>query len=187
MGTRKAAKGDGHMKRNKKNEVFFLPLLGLLWILLLPGLGNEQGENGQIPSGGVGQQPDEEQGQQEVESMPQAILSVGGQEFTIVLEDNEAARALVERFPLSLEMADLHGNEKYTYLEQPLPTASYQPGQIKAGDFMLFGDDCLVVFYESFSSGYSYTRLGAIEDPAGLARALGEGPVSVQLTLNIDE
>ena len=50
------------MKRNKKNEVFFLPLLGLLWILLLPGLGNEQGENGQIPSGGVGQQPDEEQG-----------------------------------------------------------------------------------------------------------------------------
>ena len=55
MGTRKAAKGDGHMKRNKKNEVFFLPLLGLLWILLLPGLGNEQGENGQIPSGGVGQ------------------------------------------------------------------------------------------------------------------------------------
>ena len=119
--------------------------------------------------------------------MPQAILSVGGQEFTIVLEDNEAARALVGRFPLSLEMADLHGNEKYTYLEQPLPTASYQPGQIKAGDFMLFGDDCLVVFYESFSSGYSYTRLGAIEDPAGLARALGEGPVSVQLTLNIDE
>ena len=85
MGTRKAAKGDGHMKRNKKNEVFFLPLLGLLWILLLPGLGNEQGENGQIPSGGVGQQPDEEQGQQEVGSMPQAILSVDGQEFTIGL------------------------------------------------------------------------------------------------------
>lgn len=44
---------------------------------------------------------------------------------------------------------------------------------------MLYGSDCLVLFYETFTSGYSYTRLGSVEDPAGLAAALGRGSVSV--------
>ena len=44
---------------------------------------------------------------------------------------------------------------------------------------MLFGSDCLVLFYESFSSSYSYTRLGSVDDPSGLAAVLGQGSVEV--------
>lgn len=106
-------------------------------------------------------------------------LTAGGQEFTVTLADNESAHRLVDLFPLTLDMNELNGNEKFFYLDVELPSDPHQPGQINAGDLMLYGDNCLVLFYESFISGYSYTRLGSVDDPAGLVQALGGGTVEV--------
>lgn len=61
----------------------------------------------------------------------------------------------------------------------PLPTNRTDVGTIHAGDIMLYGDDCVVVFYETFTTSYSYSRIGRIADPAGLKEALGSGNVSV--------
>lgn len=44
---------------------------------------------------------------------------------------------------------------------------------------MLCGSDCLVLFYESFSSSYSYTASGQINDPDGLSFALVRDSVEV--------
>lgn len=57
--------------------------------------------------------------------------------------------------------------------------AASNPGSIQTGDLMLYGSSCLVLFYESFRTSYSYTRLGRVENPSGLASALGRGSVSV--------
>lgn len=111
--------------------------------------------------------------------MPQLKIEVGGQVFTATLLDNPTTRALLDRLPMTISMTDLNGNEKYYYLPESLPTNSQRPGNIHAGDLMLYGSDCLVLFYESFSSGYSYTRLGTVDDPNGLAAALGSGSVKV--------
>lgn len=106
-------------------------------------------------------------------------ITVNGRAFSATLYDNETARAFKERLPLTLDMSELNGNEKYYYLPESLPTNSSRPSVINAGDIMLYGGDCLVIFYESFSTSYSYTPIGKIEDPDGLAAALGSGSVRV--------
>ena len=106
-------------------------------------------------------------------------ISVNGQTFTATLADNATARALVEKFPLTADMQELNGNEKYFYLNADLPSNASRVGKISAGDVMLFGSNCVVIFYKSFSTSYSYTRLGRIENPADLEKVLGTGNVRV--------
>lgn len=110
-------------------------------------------------------------------------ISVGGRDFAVELAESASARALRERLPLTVTMGELNGNEKFCYLADPLPSAPERPGTIQAGDLMLYGPDCLVLFYESFASSYSYTRLGRVADPEGLADALGGGEVEVTFQL----
>lgn len=125
-------------------------------------------------------QENQESSESEETAMPQLQIEAGGQIFTATLEDNPTTWALLERLPMSVSMGELNGNEKYYYLPDSLPTNAQRPGNIHAGDLMLYGSDCLVLFYESFSSGYSYTRLGSVSNPSGLAAALGRGSVDVE-------
>lgn len=110
------------------------------------------------------------------------ILSVGDTDFIVELTGNETSDALLRMLPMTLAMSDLNGNEKYHYLGTSLPTDPCRPGTIEAGDVMLFGDDCLVVFYGTFDTHYSYTRIGHIQDVSGLTDALGDGTVAVTLS-----
>ena len=50
------------------------------------------------------------------------------------------------------------------YLDESLPTNTYSPKYIEAGDVMLFGDNCLVIFYKSFDTSYSYSKIGHINN-----------------------
>ena len=107
-------------------------------------------------------------------------IIIGSKTFTATLADSETGEAFAALLPLTVTMNELNGNEKYHYLSSSLPTSAYQPGTIHAGDLMLYGNNCVVLFYETFNSSYSYTRLGAIDNPSGLAETLGVGNVSVR-------
>jgi hypothetical protein len=106
-------------------------------------------------------------------------VTVNGQVFEAQLMDNETARAWRERLPMTLTMDPLNGNEVYGNLEQGLPSAAQVPARIQAGDLMLYGSDCLVLFYETFDTSYRYTPIGRIQSPDGLTEALGNGQVTL--------
>ena len=106
-------------------------------------------------------------------------IQINGKDFSATLEDNPSARAFAAMFPLQVDMVELNGNEKYFYLDKDLPSESVSVKQIHAGDLMLFGSNCVVIFYKDFSTGYSYTRLGKIDAPADLAKILGAGDIQV--------
>lgn len=102
---------------------------------------------------------------------------------TATLEDNPTAQAFASLLPLTLDMGDLHGNEKFFDLPKNLPTKDKNPKRIQAGDLMIWSSRTVVLFYESFPTPYSYTKLGRIDDAAGLAEAVGSGNVKVTFEL----
>lgn len=117
--------------------------------------------------------------QREENSMLNIQITAGGQTFSAVLYNNNTVQEFLGLLPLTLDMSELNGNEKYYYFDGSLPTDSENVGYINTGDIMLYGSDCLVLFYDSFSTPYSYTRLGYVNDPDGFADALGSGDVTV--------
>ena len=106
-------------------------------------------------------------------------ITIGNKQFAATLYDTEAAQAFANMLPMTLDMSELNGNEKYNYLATSLPTKSERVGNITAGDVMLYGNNCIVLFYKSFSTPFSYTKIGKINDVSGLQQAVGSGNVTV--------
>ena len=110
-------------------------------------------------------------------------LKIGNSTFTTTLYDNETATVFKTMLPLTVNMVELNGNEKYVDLPRSLPTSAANPGTIQNGDLMLYGSSTLVLFYKTFSTSYRYTKLGRIDDVTGFVAALGTGNVSVTFEL----
>ena len=107
-------------------------------------------------------------------------MRVGERRFAITLSDNATGHAFAAMLPLTLDMAELNGNEKHAGLAKVLPANASRPGTIRNGDLMLYGTKTVVVFYKTFTSPYSYSTIGRVADPAGLAQALGQHGAQVE-------
>ncbi len=106
-------------------------------------------------------------------------LTINNKTFSATLENNVTTRELISMFPMTLNMSELNSNEKYNYLDTDLTTNSSRQSRINAGDIKLYGSNCLVVFYESFNTSYSYTNLGTVDDVDSFVSELGNGSVTI--------
>ena len=169
---------------------YFIPLF-LSFALLFSACGGKAEDDiseDSTPSGITQQTPasssqpetgENNEGEGNYSSMPGVKAIIGDKEFTITLAQTDAALNFKDALPMTLDMKELNGNEKYCYTGYSYRSAPEKVGYINEGDLMLYGDDCIVLFYRSFSTFYSYTPLGKTDDIDGLAIAVGSGDVTV--------
>ncbi|MCD8874057.1 hypothetical protein K2V74_06965 [Mammaliicoccus sciuri] len=78
--------------------------------------------------------------------------------------ESDTTKKLIDHLPLTMTMEDLNKNEKYYFFNLTLPIHSKKVKKIKKGDVMLYGDNCLVIFYKDFETNYAYTPIGKLEN-----------------------
>lgn len=112
-------------------------------------------------------------------------ITVGNTTFTATLADNSSAAALKELLmesPLTINMSDYGNMEKVGPVGMSLPQNNEQI-TTGAGDIILYQGNSLVIYYDTNS--WNFTRLGKINEVTQeeLKEVLGEGDITVTLTL----
>ena len=110
---------------------------------------------------------------------PKIKVTVNSKSFVVTTYNNATVHAFIALLPMTITMNDVNGNEKYRLLQGNLPTAPEVPAKINAGDLMLWGANGLVLFYETFNTSYSYSKIGYMESASGLKEALGSNNPTV--------
>lgn len=114
----------------------------------------------------------------------QLNITIGDKTFKATLYQTKAANELIASLPITLKMNELNGNEKYGKLPQDLNTESINPKTIHTGDLLLWDSDTLVLFYKTFKTSYNYTKIGKINNPIELQKAVGSGNIIITFTLD---
>ncbi|KAK2950241.1 hypothetical protein BLNAU_14825 [Blattamonas nauphoetae] len=96
-------------------------------------------------------------------------VRVNSSTFSGTFGTSEAATAFKAMLPMTLDMSELNGNEKYADLSESIPTNATNPRTIQNGDLMLYGSRTVVLFYKSFPTSHSYTQLPQIQAIASVS------------------
>ena len=112
-------------------------------------------------------------------------MMIGDTEVSVDWENNESAEALKDlcaEEPLVIQMSMYGGFEQVGSIGTRLPSDDEQTST-SAGDIVLYSSNQIVVFYGSNS--WAYTRLGHItdQDAAGMTDLLGNGNVTITISL----
>lgn len=114
------------------------------------------------------------------ETMTDIKVTVNGSVFNAkIYNDSPCAQQLLSKFPLTVTMNELNGNEKYYRFSESFQSNPENVESINSGDIMLYQSDYLVLFYETHNTSYTYTRIGYITDTTGLKEAVGTGNPTV--------
>ena len=121
--------------------------------------------------------------QKEINMNNKIKVIIGTKVFVATLFENETAKEFKKILPITLNMRDLNKNEKYFHFSKNFSMGKFSPKMINSGDLMLWNDNSLVLFYETFSTNYQYTKVGKIDNPNMLAQTLGSDDIKITFDL----
>ena len=121
--------------------------------------------------------------QKEINMNNKIKVIIGTKVFVATLFENETAKEFKKILPITLNMRDLNKNEKYFHFSKNFSMDKFSPKMINSGDLMLWNDNSLVLFYETFSTNYQYTKVGKIDNPNMLAQTLGSDDIKITFDL----
>jgi hypothetical protein len=102
------------------------------------------------------------------ETISNMTVIINWKKYIAELENNETAQLfyndIIADNSAEFNMEELNWNEKYVYLQETLPSNPKVPEKIESWDIMLYWDNCIVIFYKSFTTTYSYTKIGHIKN-----------------------
>ena len=121
------------------------------------------------------------------QAMNKMYLTIDGTTKSVILADNDATKALVEKLrqgPVTVTLNSSGGFEIWGALGFSLP-ASNQQITAQPGDVILYNGSNICIFYGSNS--WSYTRLGKIDGLTGneLSTFLKAGQSNISVTLSL--
>ena len=88
-------------------------------------------------------------------------IKIGSSKFSATLEDNITANAFKALLPMTINMTELNGNEKYFNLSNNLPTHLSNPSTIQKGDPMIYGASTVVLSTKRFQHLKAIQNSGA--------------------------
>ena len=111
----------------------------------------------------------------------QYYIKIKETEYQFEFVNTEAASQIKSKLPFTITMTNLNGNEVYYYFTGETFTTNIKSVEtINMGDIYLFQSNCLVLFYKTFSTSYSYTQIGRVINPSGLDTLIGSSNIEVQ-------
>ena len=167
----------------KSKSLLLIVLAALL--LLLGGCGAERQDAVPPETESAEPEPTTTLAMDEKEDSMELQLQIGDTPVTVTWEENEsvnALRKLAEEAPLTVALSMYGGFEQVGSLGQSLPRSDVQTST-SAGDIVLYAGNQIVIFYGA--NTWAYTRLGHVSDrdAAGMEALLGQGDVSITLSL----
>ena len=102
-------------------------------------------------------------------------IEIGDKIFPFEFKNTKAANEIKSKIPFTINMTKLNGNEVFYYFNETFTTDIKSVGTINIGDIYLYQSNCLVIFYKTFTTTYSYTSIGSITNTEGLTDAIDSG------------
>jgi hypothetical protein len=118
----------------------------------------------------------------QTESNMNVQVTINGTPVTVTLQDNAAARDLLQQLPLSMEFKDYASAEKVAYPPRKLSTAGAPPGMTpSAGDIAYYAPwGNLALFYRDQPYASGLVKLGSLGPGVEALKKAGALRISFQ-------